>query len=1019
MIKHLFILTMALLMCVGSYAQQKRISGTVSDNSTGEVLIGVSVYEPGTSNGTTTDVNGNYSLNINGSQVSFSYVGYATKTLAVKASKVINIKLSSDTQLGEVIVVGYGTQRKSDLTGSVASINATQIKNQAVSNVSTLLAGKAAGVFVGADGGQPGASSVVRIRGYGTVNDNNPLYVVDGQYMDDLNNLNPADIERIEVLKDAASAAIYGSRGSNGVILITTKGGTKGKTEITFDGYVGAKSSYKAMEMMNSEQFYNFIMEAYKDDETFQASQKEKFTNQYKRGYDTDWWKEVTRTGFNQNYNLSIRKGSDKSRTALSLGYLNDQGAIIETYLKRYSVRFNQEYDLNSRITIGVNANIAKIDSKDSGLPAYSHIQKADPFTPVINPLVDPESENYKYNKYAPTEWAWEQNPVALINLSDRHNNAFNIFGNMFASVKLLDGLTYRFQYSLERNSSTYKNFSPAYQSTYSEYSLDPNMAAKYQEETRMTHNTWQTFNQTVENRLNYQKKIGLHHLDIMGAITYEKNDSEGVNAFKTGALSNDEIYHVLDAQTQNAQTSGGRTITSMMSYLGRISYNYADKYLATVNFRADGSSRFAKQNRWGCFPSFSLGWRITNEEFFKNLQIDNWVSSLKIRASWGQNGNQRIDNNARYSLVGNGRDDQWCFGSGFSLGYLPTNSGNTELKWETSEQTNVGLDAVLFNNTLEISMDLYEKKTKDMLLSVEMPAFGAFPTWPYFNAGSITNRGFELALNYRNNIGKDFEYNVGVNLSTYKTEVTELTSEYLQGQVSRTYVGGPIGRFYGHKQIGIFQNQEEIDNYVDSKGNKIQPNARPGDFKFAKLTEEGALNDDDRTFIGDPNPDLIYGFNLGFAYKNFDLSMVFQGTLGNDIYDGAIGQLAFAGSHNSLEEAYTKSWKQEGDHAKYPRISNTDSNNNYRLSSFMIENGSYLRLQNLQIGYNLPKSFCQKSKLFQNCRIYVSGQNLFTFTKYSGLDPDLGVSNPLDMGVDNVRYPTSRVLTLGVNVHF
>ncbi|MCS2433607.1 SusC/RagA family TonB-linked outer membrane protein [Bacteroides ovatus] len=839
--------------------------------------------------------------------------------------------------------------------------------------------------------------------------------------MDNISSLNPSDIERMEVLKDASACAIYGSRGSNGVILITTKGGVKGETTVTLDAYVGVKNSYKALNMMNSDQYYNFIMKAYENDASFQNSMKDKFTNQYQKGYNTNWWNEVTRTAFNQNYNLSIRKGTDNSRSSLSLGYVDDQGAIITTEFKRLSLKANLEYDINKFITVGANVNLAKIRKRDAGaIPSFDFIQKADPFTPVISPLVDPSSENYEYNKYAPTEWSYDPNPVAMLELPNRYNDIFNVFGNVFAQIKLYKGLSYRVQYSFERYHDTFKDFRPVYSSTFSEDNL-ANQESKYNKETQLNNNSAVTSNYQVEQRLNYNTTIGRHKLDAMVAMTYEKNSSEGINAFKRKALGNDEIYQILDAQTAGDNTSGGKETSSMLSYLGRINYVYDDRYLATVNFRADGSSRFAKRNRWGYFPSVSLGWRVSNEEFFKNLNIENTISNLKLRVGWGQNGNQRIDRDAPLTLIGTNNENQWYFGNGYSQGYVPTYVGNADIKWETSQQTNVGLDMSFFKNSLDVSMDFYVKKTSDMLLNMPIPSFGAFPNSPFFNAGDLKNTGFEIVVNYRNQIGKDFNYNVGLNMSTYKTEVTKLTSEYLSGNTSRTYVGGPIGRFWGYKQIGIFQNQEEIDNYVDKNGTKIQPNAQPGDFKFAKLGESGELNDDDdRTFIGDPNPDLIYGFNLGFSYKNFDVSMAFQGTIGNDIWNVAKGSLASAGRQNALADAYTKAWTKDGDlDAVYPRITNSDSNNNMRGSSFYVENGSYLRLQNMQIGYTLPSHICQKSKLFSSCRFYVSGQNIFTLTGYSGLDPELGINNPLDMGVDTTRYPSSRTFTFGVNLQF
>lgn len=772
---------------------------------------------------------------------------------------------------------------------------------------------------------------------------------------------------------------------------------------------------------MNSDQYYNFIMKAYENDASFQNSMKDKFTNQYQKGYNTNWWNEVTRTAFNQNYNLSIRKGTDNSRSSLSLGYVDDQGAIITTEFKRLSLKANLEYDINKFITVGANVNLAKIRKRDAGaIPSFDFIQKADPFTPVISPLVDPSSENYEYNKYAPTEWSYDPNPVAMLELPNRYNDIFNVFGNVFAQIKLYKGLSYRVQYSFERYHDTFKDFRPVYSSTFSEDNL-ANQESKYNKETQLNNNSAVTSNYQVEQRLNYNTTIGRHKLDAMVAMTYEKNSSEGINAFKRKALGNDEIYQILDAQTAGDNTSGGKETSSMLSYLGRINYVYDDRYLATVNFRADGSSRFAKRNRWGYFPSVSLGWRVSNEGFFKNLNIENTISNLKLRVGWGQNGNQRIDRDAPLTLIGTNNENQWYFGNGYSQGYVPTYVGNADIKWETSQQTNVGLDMSFFKNSLDVSMDFYVKKTSDMLLNMPIPSFGAFPNSPFFNAGDLKNTGFEIVVNYRNQIGKDFNYNVGLNMSTYKTEVTKLTSEYLSGNTSRTYVGGPIGRFWGYKQIGIFQNQEEIDNYVDKNGTKIQPNAQPGDFKFAKLGESGELNDDDdRTFIGDPNPDLIYGFNLGFSYKNFDVSMAFQGTIGNDIWNVAKGSLASAGRQNALADAYTKAWTKDGDlDAVYPRITNSDSNNNMRGSSFYVENGSYLRLQNMQIGYTLPSHICQKSKLFSSCRFYVSGQNIFTLTGYSGLDPELGINNPLDMGVDTTRYPSSRTFTFGVNLQF
>jgi len=1017
----IFFATFFLFVCIGAMAQQtKKISGTVVDNSTGQPLMGATILEEGTKNVAVTDLDGNFTMKVSSSRITVSYVSYQTKTVAILGDGVYNIQLTSDNKLDEVVVIGYGSQRKSDLTGSLSSVSGKDLQNMAESNVSEMLAGKAAGVYVAASSGQPGSDAVIRVRGLGTVNDNNPLYVVDGQFMDNISSINPSDIDRIEVLKDASACAIYGSRGSNGVILITTKGGQKGKTIVSFNAFIGVKNSYKALDMMNSKQYYNFITEAYKDDASFQSSMKDKFTNQYNKGYDTDWWKAVTHSAFNQNYNFSVSKGTDNSRSYMSMGYVDDQGALITTEFKRFNLNLKQEYDLNDYVTIGSNVTLSKSRTRDAGgLTSFNFIQKADPFTPVISPLVDSSSENYEYDKYAPTEWSYDPNPVSLLELPTRHNDILNIFGNVYAQVKLLKGLTYRAQYSVERYNDLFKNFVPIYTSTFSNDNL-ANKESKYNTQTQLTNNNKLINNYIVENRLNYNASFGKHKLDAMVAMTYEKNDSSTVKAYKRGALGNEDIYQVLDAQTAGDATSGSKVTTSMLSYLGRINYVYDDKYLVTASFRADGSSKFAKGNRWGFFPSISLGWRISNEQFFKKLDIENTVSNLKLRAGWGENGNQRIDRNAALTLIGTNNEEQWYYGSGYEQGYVPTYVGNSDVKWEKDRQTNIGVDLGLFNNSLNVSMDFYVKKTVDMLLAVPIPAFGGFSNDPFFNAGDLKNTGLELNLDYHGKIGKDFNYNVGLNMSTYKTKVTKLTSDYLTGNVSRTYVGGPIGRFWGYKKIGIFQNQEEINSYVDGNGTKIQPNAQPGDFKFAKLGASGALSDDeDRTFIGNPNPDLIYGFNVGISYKNFDLSMAFQGTIGNDIWNASKGILATAGRQNALAEAYTKAWRQEGDNTKYPRITNSDTNNNYRSSSFYVENGSYLRLQNIQLGYNIPRKICEKTKFFSNCRMYVAGQNVFTLTGYSGLDPEIGINNALNMGYDQTHYPTCRTFTFGVNLQF
>lgn len=1034
MIKRSLLLCFLLLACsMFIFAQQvKKISGTITDSSTGEPLIGAVVQET-TLNATTTDIDGKYSLNVDGNKIVISYVGYETQQITVSGSGTYDVKLVSNINLDEVVVVGYGVQRKSDLTGAISSISGKDLQNQAASNVSGMLVGKASGVFVSASSGQPGSSAVVRIRGLGTVNDNNPLYVVDGQFMDNINSLNPSDIERIEILKDASALAIYGSRGSNGVIIVTTKSGVSGRTTVNLDMSLGVKNAYKSLKMMNSDQYYNFIMESRKNDSNWDntgaTGNAYNFTQLYKRGYDTNWWDEATRTGITQNYNVSVRKGTENSRSVLSLGYLTEDGTIISTNFDRISLRIAQEYDIAKIVTVGANLSLATMKQrKADALSSFSNILAAEPFTPVINPLVDPNSENYENNKYAPTEWTFNKNPIADLEIPNRYNDQFNAFGNIFADVKLFKGLNYRFQYSFERNNDKYHEFTPLYVNTFTDYTVSDKEGKLTNHRPSLYESESRVLNQIFENRLNYNNKIGAHLIDLMGAITYETRKSEAFGAYGAGAIGNSEEYEVLDSNPESHSVGGSKSSASMMSYLARLNYSYNNKYLLTASFRADGSSAFSKGNRWGYFPSVSLGWRITNEQFFQKLNLDSWLDDVKIRLGWGRNGNARIDQNAALTLVGTSTNDKWSFdGENFSQGYYLSYTGNKNVKWEISEQANVGLDLTLFNkanNTLNMTMDYYVKTTRDILLPFSLPSFGGFTNSPYMNAGEIENKGFEFSANYTNSTVKDFSFNVGVNLSAYKTKIKSLSIgeyglEYLSGSNGRSYVNEPFNKFWGYKYLGIFQTQAEIDSYVDANGNKIQPLAQPGDFKFANLNNDDPLNDDDRTFIGDPNPDLIYGFNLGLQYKDFDLSMSFQGTLGNDIWNVAKGSLASPGFSNALEEAYTRAWKNEGDDAKYPRISSTDPNSNMRGSSFYVENGSYLRLQNVQLGYNVPAKLCKQTKIFSSLRIFASAQNLFTITGYTGLDPEVGTDSPLNMGLGSVRYPTPRTFLFGINAQF
>lgn len=1000
------------------------VTGIIKD-ALGEPIIGATVMQKGQSDiGTITDFDGKFTLSdmSEGATLVISYIGYITREV-VAGRQPIQIQLLEDTQnLEEVVVIGYGTVRKSDLTGAVVSVTSDDIKNYAITNLETALVGKLAGVYASTNSGQPGSGAAIRIRGVGTVNDNNPLYVVDGMFLDNINDLNPNDIDRIEVLKDASSTAIYGSRGANGVILITTKKGNAGDFTVTLDSYIGMSKSIYTPEMTNSAQLHSFLKESYENDNlNFPVG----ITKLYERGVDTDWWDVSTRTGLTQNYNLSIRGGSDKIKSALSLGYVNEDGFIKNTEYYRLTLHSYLEYKLSNRISIGANLNLS--ESKNRELRGFYEpiwqITSADPFSYVYNPAADPNDPEYTYNKYAATEYSYTNNPLFLLESNNSYSKRMNTYGNVFADVKLLEGLKYNVQFSFNKPVGHSNNFDPLYSLTPS----DLNIAnLKYRNYNRITTSQSNTLNTTWQQTLTYDKKFGDNHsLNAVIGLTYENNTYNDISGSKNTTPGNGEQYWVLDAATSLLTLTGSRRENSILSYLGRVNYTFANKYLATVSFRADGSSRFAENNRWGYFPSFSLGWRITEEKFIKNLELTQ-LSNLKFRVGWGQTGNQSIANNAAITTIGTSNNRIYVFGEGVNQAYGPVNMGNRDIRWEVSEQTNVGIDAGLFDNKLQINIDYYKKKTKDMLLQLTVPDLAGYPNSPWTNAGSIQNTGFDFSANYMGQ-ANDFGYNIGVNFSTYKNKVISLGSgnepiyySGLKTAMTKTEVGQPVAQFYGYRQIGVFQNQSEIDGYRNANGELLQPLAKPGDFQFEDVNKDGVINEDDRTNIGNPHPDLIFGMNFNFMYKNFDLGFAFSGTLGNDMWNEYRFKGFATSTDNTTLDSYTNAWRKEGDHTKYPRISQSDLNNNARSSSWYVENGTYIRLKNIQLGYTFPKLMVDKTKLFSSCRLYISGQNLFTITNYEGMDPEVGTNDGITtLGIESRRYPSSKIWTVGVNVTF
>jgi TonB-linked SusC/RagA family outer membrane protein len=1021
-LKRALLFVILLMLQLVAFAQTM-ITGTVTSREDATGLPGVNVFIKGTGTGTTTDTNGAYQLQVTGPDavLIFSFIGFTTNEVVVGNRSTIDVAMEHDLQrLEEVVVVGYGTQKKSDLTGAVSSLTHDDIKNQSVTNLQTALVGRVPGVYAATKSGQPGSGAMIRIRGFGTVNNNNPLYVVDGQFLDDIRNIHPNDIERIEILKDASATAIYGSRGANGVVVITTKKGIVGATEVTFDGYIGTTASTFVPDIANSEQLYNFLKESYENDGLVFPKGIEDL---YNRGVDTDWWDVTTRSGLTQNYNVSVRGGNEKMKSSLSLGYVEEDGFLKTTTYNRFTSNLNSEYAVSSRVTVGLNLNV--VQSKDKGLEGFSEpiwqIISADPFSYVYNPLVDETDPNYRYHKYAPTEWAYADNPLFLLESNNALNEKFNVYGNIYTHVELLKGLSYRAQFNYNRSTAAFTAFYPQFNHVPSELNMG---RLKQRTLNQLNVSEGSAENTMWQQTMDYNATFNdVHNLSAVVGLTYENNVYESISGSRTNFPSNDPEYWILSSGTASPNVSGSKSENSILSYLGRINYSFGDRYLATVSFRGDGSSRFARDRRWGYFPSFSVGWRLSNEAFFKNMNFRQ-ISDLKIRAGWGQTGNQSISNDAIITTINTAPHLIYTFGGINLPAYGPRSMGNSNIQWETSEQTNVGLDAALFDHKLALTVNYYVKKTKDMLLRVPVPSYTGYPNSPYTNAGSVENRGFEVSLNWQESRG-DFSYSIGANASAYENIVTQLGElnnpifgAGFKSGLTKTEVGGPIARFFGYQWDGIFQNQAEIDAHKRAGDVLLQPLAKPGDFRFADVNKDGFLNDEDRTYIGNPHPSLIFGFNFSLGYKAFDLSALFSGTLGNDMWNEHLAK-HLVSIDNVPVAAYEKAWRQEGDNFGFPRITQSNLNNNGRTSSWYVEDGSYVRLKNIQLGYTLPRHIAAKTKIFSSFRTYVSGQNLLTFTNYTGMDPEVGSNDPLRLGFEITRYPSQRILSLGVNARF
>lgn len=1017
---------------------QKMLTGRVQDEQ-GLPLPGATVsVKNKTGSRAISDANGNFSLSVADNDVlQVSFIGYHTQEVTVNSEMTtVTITLkSADAQLEGVVVVGYGTMKKRDVTGAVSQIKGDALKNMPVRNATEALQGKTSGVVVTSTGGSPGTAPAVRIRGIGTVNNNNPLYVVDGLPQTDIGWLNPNDISSLEILKDASASAIYGTRAANGVVMVTTKRGQQFgdvlKSTVTFDAYYGIQNPIKTYEMMNAAEFMDYKNLANTNaglPEYFTATQKSEVLNFLRSNFGseegTNWWNEINQKDAPvQNYNVTISGGMKDLAYSSSLGYMEQQGIIKGSDYDRLTWRSNFDHNLKDWFKLSGNFGLIHESRRNvlENSPGFSTAFiafVADPISPVYRTglkdipsflensfFLDQIDPNDPYSFYSPILLTNKENPASQVNIyKDNVWKGVQMKGGLAADVKITDFLKYRSSFGLDLSRGSSDGFTPRYRLDNEQFVTDATVS-KF-----VTANNYWVF----ENTLTFEKQLGDHNINVMVGTSAEETKFEQTGASKQGFVTNDPSQHIIDAGTINPGASGFKSESALVSYFSRAFYSYKDKYLFTANFRRDGSSNFGNGQKWGNFPSFSAGWNFSEENF---LEGSTWLTRGKLRASWGQIGNQAIGGGA-YRNTYTGNLGYYLFGD-----YTPflrggsNYMGNPNVRWETTEQTDIGIELSLFDGAIDIVADYFEKTTDGMLLNVPLPNYLGFSNFPWTNAGKIENKGLEFELAYNNNKGA-FKYTIAGNLFTFKNKVISLGGGepilgggWINYTTTKTEEGKPIGYFFGLKTDGIFQSQAEVDNY-------FQEGARPGDLKFIDVNGDQKIDNQDRTHIGDPFPKISYGLNFNSSYKNFDISLSMQGTLGNDIMNiKKIDMNSGVGWYNAPKDLMDRAWSPTNPSNDQFAINATNTNN-LQISDWLVEDGSYLRMKNVQIGYTLPADMMKKAKI-QKIRIWAGAYNLFTITNYTGLDPEIGSTSPLSSGVDNGYYPVAKSYMVGVNATF
>ena len=1019
-------------VCTMVSAQQVNVSGVIKD-ATGETVIGASVMVKGTKTGTVTDLDGRFYVECTpGATLVISYIGYQTQE--VKAADGMNVVLQeAANDLNEVVVTGYTTQRKADLTGAISVVSVDDIAKQNENNPIKALQGRVPGMNISADG-SPSGTATVRIRGIGTLNNNDPLYIVDGiPTKAGMHELNGNDIESIQVLKDAASASIYGSRAANGVIIITTKKGKDGKIKVDFDGSIAVSTYAHKMKVLNAKEYGQVMWQAYVNDGMDPNTNGLGY--RYDWGYnaqgtpvlngismkkylddagttpaaDTDWFDETTRTGVIQQYNVSVSNGSDKGSSFFSLGYYKNLGIIKTSDFNRFSARMNTEYKLlkNKMLTVGEHFTLNRTSEVQAPGGFLQNVLQFNPSLPIYT-----EDGNYA----GPVGgYPDRYNPVAVLERNkDNRYTYWRMFGDAYLNLNPFKDFNIRTTFGLDYSQKQQRFFT--YPVTEGNVANNKNgVEAKQEHWTKWMWNAVATYNM----------ELGKNRIDLMAGMELNRQDDIYFSGYKEGFSILNPDYMWPDAGTTNPQAYGGGSGYSLVSFFGKANYNYADKYMASFTIRRDGSSRFGKNNRYATFPSVSAGWRINQESFLKKAS---WIDDLKIRASWGQTGNQEIDNLARYTLYvsnyGVNENGGQSYGTSYDIagtnggstlasGFKRNQIGNDNIKWETTTQTDLGFDFAFFRNTLYGNFDWYFKKTKDILVNMPGIAVMGEGSSQWINAGEMENRGFEFNIGYRNQTHFGLKYDVTANISSYRNKITALPTTVAAngtfgGNGVKSVIGHPMGAQVGYVADGIFKSQEEIDNHATQEG------AGLGRIRWKDLTGDGKITEADQTWIYNPVPDFTYGFNIYLEYKNFDFTAFFQGVQGVDIISDLKKEtdiwaglnIGFLNKGKRLLDA----WSATNPDSNVPALSLSDNNNEKRVSSYWVENGSYLKLRTIQFGYNFPRTIASKLAM-QRLRMYVSAQNLFTIksSSFTGVDPE----NP------NYGYPIPLNITFGLNVTF